>query len=176
MKILLHICCGPCAIHPLGYLRSAGHDVEGFFYNPNIHPYAEYRKRLETLQIFAREESLPLEVDPGYPVERYFQRVSFDEGDRCRHCYEERLHAAFSKAVERKADALTTTLLYSRYQKHDLIAETAEELSARYGVTFFYHDFREGWREGIRISKERGMYRQNYCGCIFSERERFCKA
>ena len=175
MKILLHICCGPCTIYPLQHLRAAGHDITGFFYNPNIHPYAEYRKRLETLQVFAREEALALDIEPGYPVERYFRRVSFDEENRCRHCYEERLAVAFSRAVEKGADALTTTLLYSRYQKHDLIVKTAETLSAQYRLPFFYHDFREGWQEGIRLSKDRSMYRQPYCGCIFSERERFCK-
>lgn len=175
MKILLHICCGPCTIYPLQFLKSIGHDVAGFFYNPNIHPYAEYLKRLETLHVFAREESLSLEIEPEYPVERYFRRVSFEEEDRCRHCYEERLNIAFARAVERGADAMTTTLLYSRYQKHDLIVETAHRLSACYGVPFFYHDFRKGWQEGIRLSKERGMYRQNYCGCLYSERERFCK-
>lgn len=175
MKILLHICCGPCAIYPLQYLRSAGHDVSGFFYNPNIHPYAEYRRRLETLQNYAREESLKLDIDQGYPVERYFRKVSFNEEDRCRYCYEERLTVAFATAGELGADAVTTTLLYSRYQKHDLIVSIAETLSEEYGIPFFYHDFREGWQEGIRISKERGMYRQGYCGCIYSERERFCK-
>jgi predicted adenine nucleotide alpha hydrolase (AANH) superfamily ATPase len=175
MKVLLHICCGPCTLYPLQVLKAAGHDVTGFFYNPNIHPFVEYRKRLETLQTFAREESLDLDVAPGYPIERYFRGVSFREEDRCRHCYEERLHVSFAKAAERRVNALTTTLLYSRYQKHDLIVETAERLSAQYGVPFFYHDFREGWREGIRLSKERGMYRQNYCGCIYSERERFSR-
>lgn len=175
MKILLHICCGPCTIYPLQYLRSAGHDIRGFFYNPNIHPYAEYRRRLETLQIYAREESLELAVDQGYPIERYFRKVSFNEEDRCRYCYEERLRVAFTTAGELGVDAVTTTLLYSRYQKHDLIVSIAETLSAEYGIPFFYHDFREGWQEGIRISKERAMYRQSYCGCIYSERERFCK-
>lgn len=175
MKILLHICCGPCTIYPLQFLRTAGHDVSGFFYNPNIHPFAEYRRRLETLQTYAREESLALEIEPGYPLERYFRAVSFNEEDRCRYCYEERLNVAFARAADQRFDALTTTLLYSRYQKHDLIVATAERLSAQYGIPFFYHDFREGWQEGIRISKERLMYRQSYCGCIFSERERFCK-
>ncbi|MBN1546395.1 MAG: epoxyqueuosine reductase QueH [Syntrophaceae bacterium] len=175
MKILLHICCGPCTIYPLKFLRSFGHDVLGFFYNPNIHSYAEYKRRLETLKIFASEESLDLDIASGYPIERYFRGVSFQEDDRCRHCYEERLNVAFKTAVEKGVDALTTTLLYSRYQKHDQIVETAERLSAQYRIPFFYHDFREGWQEGIRLSKERGMYRQNYCGCIYSERERFCK-
>ncbi len=175
MRILLHACCGPCTIYPLKYLRSAGHEVSGFFYNPNIHPYAEYRKRLETLEAFACEQSLGLETVPGYPVERYFRGIAFREEDRCRHCYEERLTVAFTAAAEKEVDALTTTLLYSRYQKHDLIIEIAQTLSARFGVPFLYHDFREGWREGIRLSKDGGMYRQQYCGCIYSERERFCR-
>jgi epoxyqueuosine reductase len=175
MKVLLHICCGPCTIYPLQVLRSFGCDILGLFYNPNIHPYSEYRKRRETLQTYAREEALNLIVGEGYPIERYFRSVAFKEEDRCRYCYEERLRVAFSLAREQEVDAVTTTLLYSRYQKHDVIVSIAESLSAEYGVPFFYHDFREGWQEGIRISKERSMYRQAYCGCIYSERERFCK-
>lgn len=175
MNILLHICCGPCTIYPLKVLRSAGHDILGLFYNPNIHPYAEYQRRLDTLKNYAREESLELLIGKGYPIERYFRAVSYKEEDRCRHCYAERLRYAFSEAQKRGLEALTTTLLYSRYQKHDQIVAIAESLSAEYGVPFLYHDFREGWQEGIRLSKERAMYRQGYCGCIYSERERFCR-
>jgi predicted adenine nucleotide alpha hydrolase (AANH) superfamily ATPase len=175
MKVLLHICCGPCTIYPLQVLRSSGCDILGLFYNPNIHPYAEYQRRRETLQAYAQEESLELIVGEGYPIERYFRGVAFKEEDRCRYCYEERLRVAFSVAAEKGVDALTTTLLYSRYQKHDVIVSVAQSLAVEYGIPFLYRDFREGWQEGIRISQERGMYRQAYCGCIFSERERFCK-
>ena len=175
MKILLHICCGPCAIYPVNILRGKGFDILGLFYNPNIHPYIEYEKRQKTLQDFAVAESLAIIIEPGYPIEQYFRRIAFEEEKRCHHCYQERLEHAFSIAREKHMDALTTTLLYSKYQKHDLIICTAEKLAKNYGVSFYYHDFREGWQEGIRLSKERLMYRQKYCGCIYSERERFCK-
>ena len=175
MKILLHICCGPCAIYPVNILREEGFDILGLFYNPNIHPYSEYEKRKETLRDFAAVESLPLVIEPGYPIEQYFRGIAFNEENRCHHCYRERLNHAFDLAREKQMDALTTTLLYSKYQKHDLIVSIGEELAQEYGVSFYYHDFREGWQEGIRLSKERLMYRQKYCGCIYSERERFCR-
>ncbi|MDR2861806.1 MAG: epoxyqueuosine reductase QueH [Syntrophobacterales bacterium] len=173
MKILLHICCGPCAVYPLKILRQEGFDILGLFYNPNIHPYLEYEKRRETLRDFAAAESLSLMIEPGYSVEQYFRRVSFDEENRCHYCYQERLRHAFAIARKKRMDALTTTLLYSKYQKHDLIVHTAKSLARDYGVSFYYHDFREGWQEGVQLSKERSMYRQKYCGCIYSERERF---
>jgi predicted adenine nucleotide alpha hydrolase (AANH) superfamily ATPase len=84
-----------------------------------------------------------------------------------------RLEAAFRRAVDEKADAVTTTLLYSIYQQHETIAAVAEDLSGRYKVPFLYKDFREGWKEGQAKARSLGIYRQNYCGCIFSEYERF---
>ena len=169
------MCCGPCAIYPVNILRKEGFDILGLFYNPNIHPYIEYEKRRKTLHDFAMTESLAVVIESGYPIEQYFRRIAFEEENRCYHCYRERLEYAFSIAREKHMDALTTTLLYSKYQKHDLIVCIAEELAKDYGVSFYYHDFREGWQEGIQLSRERLMYRQKYCGCIYSERERFCR-
>jgi epoxyqueuosine reductase len=173
LKVLLHICCAPCTIYPLKELRKEGNEVTGFFYNPNIHPYTEFQKRLQTLENYAKIVFLPLTVEKGYDLEQ-FLRGALDLGkDRCLFCYRVRLERAFRQAVASEADAVTTTLLYSRYQRHEDIRSIGEELSQSHSLPFLYRDFRTGWNAGIQESKQLNMYRQNYCGCIFSERERF---
>ena len=174
MKILLHICCAPCTIYPLRILRGEGNEVSGLFHNPNIHPYLEYRKRLETVETYAAQVGLPVIREEGYHLVEYLRQVAFREEERCRYCYLLRLIRAAQIARRDRFDAFTTTLLYSRFQKHDLIRTIGESVAVQQGIPFLYRDFREGWSEGVRISKEIGMYRQPYCGCIYSERERFC--
>jgi hypothetical protein len=173
LKILLHICCGPCAIYPVKYLRGAGHEVTGLFFNPNIHPYSEYRKRRETLLDYAARTKLNLLDCNDYPMEEFLRTVVGREHERCRHCYAVRLTYAARAAGEHRFNAFTSTVLYSRFQNHDLIRDMGNDIARAEGVEFFYHDFREGWKEGIDISKKQGMYRQQYCGCIYSEQERF---
>lgn len=175
MKILLHVCCAPCTIYPLRVLREKGHEVAGFFHNPNIHPYAEYRKRLVTAREYSEKTGMELTVSAGYPVELFFRSVAFREEERCGPCYRIRLEATAQKAIEGGFDAFSTTLLYSRYQKHDLIRQSADEISSKLSIPFIYFDFRQGWQEGVDDSKSMNMYRQKYCGCIYSERERFLK-
>lgn len=175
MKILLHICCAPCTIYPLRLLRKETGSIEGLFFNPNIHPYLEYRKRLETLREFARHEGLAVEEAEDYPMEDFLRMTSFMGKDRCGYCYEVRLRRTAAQARKGLFDAFTTTLLYSRYQKHDLIRQTGESIAREMKVPFYYNDFRAGWEEGVRLSKEMEMYRQKYCGCLFSEKERFYK-
>jgi len=176
MKILLHICCAPCSIVPVQTLKSEGHELKGFFFNPNIHPTLEYGRRLETLQAYARVEALDLSVPEDYPLEEFLRGVAFRETDRCRYCYHLRLERTARTAAEQSFDAFTTTLLYSKFQRHDLIRTIAESLAGHYGIAFHYRDFREGWKEGIRLSRQMGMYRQPYCGCIYSEKERYLGA
>lgn len=170
---MLHICCAPCTTYPLRILKGEGSEIRGLFYNPNIHPYLEYQRRLDTLMSYAGEEGLTVIREEAYPIEAFLRQVVFREEERCRFCYRIRLFEAARIAREGSFDAFTTTLLYSRYQKHDLIRQIGEEAAAAQGIPFLYRDFREGWSEGVRVSKERGMYRQPYCGCIFSERERY---
>ncbi|MBN1663325.1 MAG: epoxyqueuosine reductase QueH [Deltaproteobacteria bacterium] len=175
MKLLLHICCAPCTIYPLGVLKKEGHDLCGLYYNPNIHPYLEYKKRLDTLKAFAEEEGLTLIPQKDYSMENFLRNVVFREEDRCSYCYYERLNYASHIAKRGKFDAFTTTLLYSKYQKHEMIMAIGNSVAKKRGIPFYYQDFREGWSDGVRISKEMGMYRQPYCGCIYSEKERFYK-
>ena len=175
MKLLVHICCAPCFIAPYFHLKEKGHEIHGFWYNHNIHPYTEYKKRLEALQDFADKESFPLIVKNEYELEKFLQKSAFREQERCRSCYYERLKYTVLIAKNGNFDAYTTTLLYSKSQKHELIKEIGESLAKEYGIKFYYEDFREYWKEGIALSKENQMYRQQYCGCIYSERDRYFK-
>ncbi len=175
-RVLLHICCADCAIYPLNKLREEKIEVTGFWYNPNIHPYTEYQKRLMTLGYYTQRASLPLIYKDEYDLEGWLKNldVRYQMSDiRCERCYRMRLKETVKIAKENKFDSFTTTLLYSKHQKHDLIKEICQSLADKNGLEFYCRDFREGWKEGIEISKKMGLYRQNYCGCIFSEKERY---
>jgi len=173
MKILLHICCGPCTAYPLAVLAAEGFQVQGYFHNPNIHPYREFDRRTKALEEFCDQTGLVVDYDRNYGLREYLRQVVFNEEKRCLICYEMRLKVVVRKAVEVRADAFTTTLLYSRYQKHEAIREIAEKLATENGINFYYRDFREGWQEGIDRTLEMGIYRQPYCGCVYSEQERY---
>lgn len=173
MMLLLHICCGPCTIYPLRILRELGHDVTGHFFNPNIHPYREYQRRAEALAAYAAEKGLPVIWTEGYGMEEFFRLVAGHEESRCRICYTLRLQEAARVAKEQGFSGFTTTLLYSKYQKHEVIRDVGERLGHAVGIPFVYHDFRTGWQEGVDLSRELGMYRQPYCGCVYSEKERY---
>jgi len=175
MKVLLHICCAPCAIYPLKVLRSEGFEVMGFFYNRNIHPYQEAQRREKALQKYAELENLEVIYQDGYDMEGFLQNVIFREKERCSFCYHDRLKTTASVARHGKFDYFTSTLLQSKFQDHDRIRSIGESVAKSYGVPFLYRNFREGWKEGIEISKRLNMYRQQYCGCIYSEKERYYK-
>jgi hypothetical protein len=173
-RILLHICCGPCAIYPVQVLRDQGFEVIGLYFNPNIHPLQEYLKRREGLVETA--ERLKLKViykDADYDPKKYLRAVAFREANRCFHCYTMRLEKTWSVAKRGGFDAFSTTLLYSKFQKHELIADLGRDIAGQGQTGFHYQDFREGWKQGIDLSKEWGIYRQQYCGCIYSEMERY---
>ena len=124
---------------------------------------------------YAGQEGLRVRQEEGYPLEGFLRQVAFREEDRCRQCYRLRLVKTAEIAKSGGFNAFTTTLLYSRFQKHDLIRSIGAAVAGEYDIPFLYIDFREGWSEGVRISKALGLYRQPYCGCIYSERERYSK-
>ncbi len=167
------MCCAPCAIYPYSRLKEEGFDVAGFFYNPNIHPYQEYRKRFEAIKEFAVRFGLEMIYQDEYNLDFFLLQITGKGPHRCEHCYRLRLAEAARAAKKSNVTAFTTSLLYSKYQKHDLIASLGKEMAAEHGVEFYYEDFRSGWREGILESKAMGLYRQQYCGCIYSERDRY---
>ena len=175
MKLLLHVCCAPCSTYTLGKLRKQNIDVSGYFYNPNIHPYREFRKRLSTLREFAAFQDFPLEIESEYGLTEYLRKVVFHEKQRCIICYDIRLEKTAQQAVKSGADAFSSTLLYSRYQNHEAITKIGKQMAEKYGVEFYYDDFRVGWQEGIDKAIAMDLYRQPYCGCIYSEQERYDK-
>jgi hypothetical protein len=174
-KVLLHICCAPCSIYPVKILRDEGFYVMGLWYNPFIQPYTEYKKRMDAVKIYSELINLKVIYIDKYELERFLRLVTFRESRRCPICYSERLKATAAMAKKSKFDYFTTSLLYSRTQNHNLIKEIGEEYSNKYEVSFLYRDFRVGWNYGIEKSKEIGLYRQQYCGCIYSERDRYLK-
>jgi len=173
VRLLLHTCCAPCAIYPVETLRNEGVEVMGFFYRHNIHPYTECLKRQETLVAFAESIDLKVILQNGYDVEGFLQRVVFRESSRCEICYHDRLKTTALVARKGKFDAFSSSLLYSRFQNHEMIRAIGESVGKTVGIPFYYRDFRSGWKYGIEASKRLGIYRQQYCGCIYSEKERY---
>ena len=171
--LLIHTCCAPCLIAPYHQLKDEGIRLSAFWFNPNIHPVTEYRSRLNSLQEFAEREGFDLILKDHYGLKEFVRAVAEDIDGRCRWCYEIRLRETALTAKEHGCDAWTTTLLYSKYQKHDLIREIAERIAHETETAFFYRDWRSLWQDGIRMSKEEQMYRQKYCGCVFSEDDRY---
>lgn len=174
-KILIHICCVPCFVAPFRYLKENKFEITGFWFNPNIHPYREYEKRMNTLKKFVDEENIKMILKDEYNLEDFLRKASFRENLRCHFCYYDRLKYTAIIAKKGNFDYFSTTLLYSKFQKHNMIKEIGISLAKEYGIEFFYFDFRELWKEGIQVSKQRKMYRQQYCGCIYSERDRYHK-
>jgi predicted adenine nucleotide alpha hydrolase (AANH) superfamily ATPase len=173
MKLLLHICCAPCGIYPLQRLGTEAITTVGYFYRTNIQPYSECLRRFESLRDYADRIRLNLIVAPEYDLEWFLRNLAFREKERCLFCYHTRLQATARIAKRGGFDAFSTTLLYSKYQNHDLIKEVAQNVAQAEAIAFYYADFRIGWSEGVKESKRLGMYRQQYCGCIYSEKERF---
>jgi epoxyqueuosine reductase len=216
MKILLHICCANCTIYPLEQMEGKGESVVGFFFNPNIHPYQEYQKRLDALKQYSERVGLKVIYRDEYLLEEFLRNVSHrvnpvrnssrcdskpsgalnpsgiilksnptaeQQGiisngakERCQYCYSVRLEATAQEAKKEGFDRFSTTLLQSSHQSHVLIKETGERIAQKVGIPFYYEDFRQGWRRGVEVSKAMGLYRQQYCGCIYSEKERFMKS
>jgi len=175
MNLLLHICCGPCAIFPVSSLRQKGVSVSGYFYNPNIHPYKEFRRRLRTADEYSKEIGMAMILNKNYGLVDFVRGVVNNEDKRCSYCYRDRLEKTVQKAKDEGFEAFSTTLLYSKYQNHREIRSVCEELSKQYSLHFYYEDFRAGWQIAIDESIKRNMYRQPYCGCIYSEQERYDK-
>lgn len=165
-KILLHICCGPCGVYPTKYFNENGYLYDGYFYNPNIHPESEYEIRLEYVKKLSEIRCFKLIVEEGYDEANWIEYEAVPK--RCQKCYNMRLKKAFEYASKNNYKAVTTTLLISPYQQHELIKEIANTFSQHYKVAFEYIDFRPHFREGQNEAKELNFYRQKYCGCISS--------
>ncbi|MBN1591833.1 MAG: epoxyqueuosine reductase QueH [Candidatus Coatesbacteria bacterium] len=170
--ILLHCCCAPCTVYTYQRLCDEGYSPTCYFHNPNIHPYTEFMRRLDAMKVFAFDMGANLLIDENYGLDRFLE-ATFGKTERCTLCYEMRVFETARFCHEQGLNCFTTTLLYSKYQKHKGIIDACQLAADEHGVEFVYMDFREGWKDGISGSKQMGLYRQQYCGCIFSEQERY---
>jgi len=177
MKLLLHTCCAPCLIYPLERLKAKGFEVVAFFYNPNIHPFSEYKNRKLAVEEYAKKAGVEV-FYPEYRPEEFFHAVNEKEATpgRCLICWERRLRAAAKAAKEKGCAAFSTTLLVSPYQDQDALRKIGDDISEEGDIAFYYEDFRPGFRKAHDEAKAAGMYCQKYCGCIYSEIERCRKS
>ena len=172
-SVLIHCCCAHCAAYTMEYWRQQGYRVGALWYNPNIHPYMEYRHRMEAMETLAQETGVSLIIAPEYDMVEYFRNVAGREEDRCRYCFRMRLRKTAEIAAEHGFSAFTTTLLISPHQKHELLDKIGGEVADKAGVTFLYADLRKRYSDSRHITKSMDIYRQQYCGCIYSEWERY---
>lgn len=175
MKVLLHICCAPCSIMCVETLRKEGIEPVGFWENPNIHPYTEYRSRRTALIDYAKSIGLELILHGEYGLRPFVRAVAQDIDRRCGECYRMRLRETARYASQHGFTHFSSTLFVSPYQNHELMKRVAQEAAEEFGVEFLYRDFRPYFREGQERARELGLYMQKYCGCVFSEEERFKK-
>ena len=174
MKLLMHTCCAPCSVYCIDELRNSGIEPTLYWYNPNIHPYTEYVARRNCLKEYAKKVGVNAIFNDEYGLDEFCKNVASNLNARCiNYCYPVRLRKTFEYAKENGYDTVTTTLLYSIYQKHDFIKKLMEDLSKEFGIDFLYIDFRKGFWQGHDKAIEQGLYMQKYCGCIFSEEMRY---
>ena len=174
MKLLMHTCCAPCSVYCIDKLRSMGIEPTLYWFNPNIHPYFEYVARRDCLKEYSEKININAVFDDKYGLDEFCKNVVENLNSRCvNYCYPVRLRKTFEYAKASGYDTVTTTLLYSIYQKHDFIKKLMENLSQEFGIDFLYIDFRKGFWQGHEKAIEQGLYMQKYCGCIFSEEQSF---
>lgn len=172
MKTLLHVCCGPCAIYPVQFLREQGYQVEGFFYNPNIHQFSEYKRRYQA--VIDASDRLGLDtIYHRYDFEDFLRKISSlsSREEQHRFCWRVRLEETARVAKEQGMEFFTTTLLSSPYQDIREIGRLGEAIAQKEGLHFLAMDFRKGFAQSHKMSREWQLYHQNYCGCLYSEKE-----
>lgn len=183
-KLLIHSCCAPCSSYVLEYLSNY-FDITVYYYNPNIYPEEEYLKRVEEQQRFI--QAIPLSskvqfISGEYRPEDYYRKVKGLEdepegGSRCFVCFELRLKEAAKTAADNGFEYFTTTLSISPYKNAEKLNEIGNKLGSEYGVSYLPSDFKKknGYKRSIELSNEYKLYRQDYCGCVYSKRDRDLK-
>ena len=172
-SVLVHCCCAHCTAYTVEHWRRQGYELSALWYNPNIHPYREHQHRQEAMRSLAEKMDFPLITDDSYDIIDYFRMVAENEAQRCRHCFQLRLGKTAETAVELGFDAFTSSLLISPHQKHDLLFEIGNNIAEKVDIRFLYADLRKYYSDSRRITKPLSLYRQQYCGCIYSEWERY---
>ncbi|MFP4050392.1 MAG: epoxyqueuosine reductase QueH [Thermoplasmata archaeon] len=173
MKMLLHACCAPCLTYTLKKF-SKDFDVTVYWFNPNIHPFKEYGRRLDAIQKFVEEKDVDVIYDDRYELRSFLEGVLRND-PRCEFCYRWRLSETARKASEENFDVFSTTLMLSPYQDHDMIKKIGGEEGKNNDIKFIYKDLTDGFYESHEMADEMGLYKQGYCGCIFSEKDRYYK-
>lgn len=194
MKLLLHTCCAPCLTGSRIPFQEEGFVINAYWYNPNIHPFTEHERRFQTFQRYLFLEPMEYVIEEGFLQYEFIKgqidaSASIEENEelkkssgsmgplqrkeRCRFCYTNRMESTARFAKEKGYDCYSTTMLLSRHQDHELIRKVCNKMADRYGIEFIYKDLRKQWKDSIRISKELRLYKQSYCGCVFSEHERY---
>ncbi len=176
MKLLMHTCCAPCSVYCIDSLRKENIEPTVYWYNPNIHPYMEYKNRRDCLKEYTKSINVNAIFEEDYGLKEFCKNTISDLENRClNYCYKVRLEQTAKYAKENGYDSISTTLLVSPYQKHDELSNLLERIAKENGLNFVYRDFRVGFREGQNKARELGLYMQKYCGCIFSEEDRYQK-
>ena len=172
-RMLLHTCCAPCSTHVLELLREV-FELTLYFYDPNIHPREEYEMRRDEMKGYAEKSSVAF-VEGPYDVERWFELTKGHEADkegseRCFLCYKVRLRESARFASENGFEYFGTVLSISPHKRADKINEIGLSLAAEYGISYLEADFKkkDGFKRSIVLSREHGLYRQDYCGCVYS--------
>ena len=174
MKLIMHTCCAPCSVYCIESLRKENIEPTLYWYNPNIHPYMEYKARRDSLKEYSKTIDIQVVFEEEYGLKEFCKNTINDIKNRClNYCYKIRLEKTVKYAKENGFDAFTTTLFVSPYQKHEELKKICEDLSQKYNIRFLYRDFRTGFKQGQAMARERGLYMQKYCGCIFSEEDRY---
>lgn len=177
MDLLLHICCAPCSTATVEAWRQDGVRLTGVYFNPNIQPLGEHRRRYDTLLAYASKIRLPLIGEPEYDVTAWLRMVAGNDTGpaRCRLCIRQRLEHTAQLAAATGMSGFSTSLLVSPYQQHEIIREEGERAGREAGVGFAYRDLRPAYRRSVELARAAGLYRQKYCGCIYSEAEAAAK-
>ncbi len=172
-SVLIHCCCAHCTAYTINYWRRQGIKPSALWYNPNIHPYTEHQHRLEAMRSLTKQMDFPLIIAEGYDMIDYFRKVTGHEAERCRYCFRLRLKKTAETALKRGFSSFTTSLLISPHQEHDLLRGIGNELAEEIGIQFRYVDLRKRYSDSRRITKPLALYRQQYCGCVYSEWEHY---
>ena len=172
----MHICCAPCALFCFPRLKEKFNEVMGFWYNPNIHPLREYQKRLESVKKWAQKTSTQVIYQDSYGLRDFLREIVYREEYRCRICYYLRFKKTAIFAKKGKFDYFGSTLLVSPHQNQSLMKNGAKAVAKEYSIEPYLDSFKKGWKENRELSRSMGFYHQQYCGCIYSEEERYKKS
>lgn len=176
-KILLHACCGICSGYPISLLKDMGYSVIVYFYNPNIYPQEEYQKRLTAEKKLCSHYGTEL-IEGNYEPDKYYEFIKGlenepEKGLRCDKCFELRFTESAIKAKELGIEEFTTSMVISPHKNYEKLTAIGEKIAKEYGLKYLPINFRknDGFFKTNQISKELGLYRQNYCGCKFAKKE-----